>query len=186
MLHRVLLFTSSYIPLYILLLIKFILEKIEKNESYKIYDYVIVFILIVIAIASFVYLKIKVKKTENNTEKLYVVNSCKNETVNYFFNYIAVYFISSMGLTLTRYADLFVIIFLMILIGYIYVTNNVVYINPVLNFMGYKIYEMELYYSPTDEKFNSIVLLKKADEVIEGMEIKGTTKSGFILSKRVY
>jgi len=71
--------------------------------------------------------------------KEYEVKKCKNETVNYFFNYIAVYLISCIGLSLTRYADLFVVVFLMLLIGFIYVSNNIIYLNPVLNLIGYKL-----------------------------------------------
>ena len=183
MFHKILLFTSSYIPLYILLLVKFILEKFEQRVKFKLIDFIIIVSILVIVCISFLYLILKLWLTKKDMVKEYEVKKCKNETVNYFFNYIAVYLISCMGLSLTRYADLFVVVFLMLLIGFIYVSNNIIYLNPVLNLIGYKIYEMELYYSGTNEQFYSIVILKNVDYIVEGMKISGTSQKDFIVAK---
>ena len=121
--NRLVLFISSYIPLYILLIGKNILERItdkgrfidiaDKLKNVSLFDeandYAIC-IMIVLSVISFFYLKSKIKYTVGR--KQYKVKSVVNETSNYYFNYISIYLLSCLGLSLNNIVDCFVFLFL--------------------------------------------------------------------------
>ena len=192
MLNKLLLFISSYIPLYLLLIGKNILERItdkgnfinvmDKVKNMKLFDEINDYAIIIMAlmsILSFIYLKRKITKTTGR--KQYMVKKVVNETSNYYFNYISIYLLSSLGLSLNSIVDFFVFIFLMIIVGYIYISNNMVYMNPVLNFMGYKIYDCELgSYNTNDNDFNTILVVPNKMRIHIGDKIKGTGKLEFV------
>ncbi|MFL8466326.1 terminase gpP N-terminus-related DNA-binding protein, partial [Clostridioides difficile] len=191
MFNKIMLFLSSYIPLYILMIGKNILERTTIDGKFKhissniilfdgINDYAIA-ILTVLLVISFIYLYVKVKNVK--MEKHYKVISFEDETVNYFFNYISIYLISCMGLSLNRITDVFIIIFMMFLVGYIYISNNIIYLNPVINIMGYKVYNSKLEALSTGEIINSIVLFKRNMEFKCEIEVIGTEKNNFIIAK---
>ena len=147
--RRFMLFISSYIPLYLLLILKNILERcsvegrinisIEKIKNVKLFDeindYALV-ILFLLCIISFFYLKKLIQKKSGN--HFYKIIQVEDQTGSVYFNYISVYLLSCLGLTLNSVVDVFVLLFLMGLVGYIYISNHMTYMNPVLQFMGYK------------------------------------------------
>ncbi len=56
-------------------------------------------------------------------------------------NYLFIYVIPLLGLDFSNAKNIAVVIFLVILIGYLYIKNDMIYINPVLNILfGYNIY----------------------------------------------
>lgn len=190
------LFVSSYIPLYLLLVIKNILERCTDGGKFnvswkKIYtshyfdevnDYAIV-ILLLLSIISFVYLRKLIKKTGGF--HYYKIISVEDQTGNVYFNYISVYLLSCLGLTLNSIVDVFILTFLMIIVGYIYISNHMTYMNPVLNFCGYKIYEGEIQSQSTKEIVTSIILARKNDVInIDGSYI-GTGKEDFIFVESI-
>lgn len=193
--HKVILFVSSYIPLYVLLVIKNILERcteggrflnfIEKFRNAVFFDEVndwTILLLLGLSFFSFVYLKRKMKATKN--EKCYRVVKVKDETSNNYFNYISIYLLSCLGLTLNEIVDIFVLFFLMILVGYIYITNDLIYLNPTLNMMGFKAYNAELYSEATHEAIESIVICKKGVDMKANSLICGTGKYSLIVSNK--
>lgn len=189
MFRKIILFISSYIPLYVLLIIKNILERItcggrfinNFNKKYvffnEINDYAIL-ILFILCLTSYVYLRIKTKNIKG--EKYSRVISVQNETSNYYFNYISIYLLSCLGLTLNNIVDVFVLLFLMIIVGYIYISNKMTYMNPTLNLMGYNIYNMRVKIESTGQEIDSIVIAKKNIAFKTGTRIKGTIKQDFM------
>ncbi len=90
-----------------------------------------------------------------------------------------------MGLTLNSIVDCFVFLFVMIIVGYIYVSNNMMYMNPVANIMGYKVYSCILDSVNTrDKNIASIVVAPKNTVVKKGETLQASGKQGFIYVKR--
>ncbi len=190
--RRLILFFSSYIPLYILLIIKNILERctirgkiIIPNAKLKeihlfdeVNDYAIV-ILALLSIGSLIYL-ITLKSKKEDTH-YYEVVKLEDQTGNIYFNYISLYLLSCLGLTLNRIVDVFVLCFLMLLIGYIYVSNHMTYMNPMLQILGYKIYEGELLSKSTNKKFHSIIIARKKTQILQGNTYKACGKEDFVV-----
>lgn len=192
MVRKIILFISSYIPLYVLMVIKNIFERTTdggvflnvwckaKNAIFfdEINDYAVVF-LIIISFFSLRYLQVKIKKTKG--EKFYTINEVHDETSNSYFNYISIYLLSCLGLTLDSIVDNFVFVFLMLIVGYIYISNNMTYMNPTLNLLGYKVYDVEMISQVDSHPIESIVVAKKNIKIEKGIRVKGTGKRDFVI-----
>lgn len=166
-------FISSYVPLYVLLIIKNILERCTDEGEFtvtliqlktahyfdEVNDYAIVALLF-LSVISFLYLKNITKKSGG--VHYYKVISIEDQTGNMYFNYISIYLLSCMGLTLNSIVDVFVLIFLMLIVGYIYISNHMTYMNPVLQFMGFKIYEGSIESESTGKVLHSIIVANKS------------------------
>lgn len=190
------LFVSSYIPLYILLILKNIFERItdggrfvdivQKIKSATWFDEVNDWAVCVLALAivtSAVYLWRALGK--ETSSKKYFITEMSDESGNYYFNYISIYLLSCMGLTLNYIVDCFVFLFVMVIVGYIYISNNMMYMNPVANIMGYKVYNCVLdSVNTSDNNIVSIVVAPKAVVVKKGETIQASGKQGFIYMKR--
>ena len=114
--RRIMLFISSYVPLYVLLIIKNILECCTDEGKFtvtltqlktahyfdEVNDYAIVALLL-LSIISFLYLKNITKKSGG--VHYYKVISIEDQTGNMYFNYISIYLLSCMGLTLNSIVD---------------------------------------------------------------------------------
>ncbi len=99
---------------------------------------------------------------KGTSTKKYLITEVSDETGNYYFNYISIYLLSCMGLTLNSIVDCFVFLFVMIIVGYIYISNNMMYMNPVANIMGYKVYNCILdSVNTSDNNISSIVVAPK-------------------------
>lgn len=195
MFNKFMLFISSYIPLYVLLVLKNIMERItdggkfvnvfNKIQNARLFDEVndwAICILLLITIISSIYLKLVIKKSGGN--KKYKIVDVSDETGNIYFTYISIYLLSCMGLTLNSIVDCFVFLFVMLVVGYIYISNNMMYMNPVINLMGYKVYDCVLESKNTNNKeLKSIVVVSKKTSIKVGKEIIASGKQGFIFSK---
>ena len=185
------LFISSYIPLYILLIIKNILERctIEGRFSFsfakltsarffdEVNDYAIA-ILFFSCIVSFLYLKL-ITNQDSGTH-YYKIKDIEDQTGNVYFNYISVYLLSCLGLSLNSIVDVFTLFFSMVLVGYIYISNHMTYMNPVLQFMGFKIYEGTAISNSTGKQIQSIIISKKNLPITIGESYIGGGKEDFI------
>lgn len=194
--NKLMLFVSSYIPLYMLLILKNIFERItdggrfvnimQKFKSATWFDEVndwAVCILTLAIVVSAVYLWRALGK--GTSPKKYLITEVSDETGNYYFNYISIYLLSCMGLTLNSIVDCFVFLFVMIIVGYIYISNNMMYMNPVANIMGYKVYSCILdSVNTSDNNIASIVVAPKTTVVKKGETIQASGKQGFIYVKR--
>lgn len=197
MVNKWMLFVSSYVPLYMLLILKNIFERItddgrfvniiQKIKSATWFDEVndwAVCILALLIVISTVYLW---RVLGNGTSpKKYFIKEVSDETANYYFNYISIYLLSCMGLTLNSIVDCFLLLFVMIIVGCIYVSNNMMYMNPVANIMGYKIYNCVLdSVNTSDKNISSILVAPKTIVVRRGENIYASGKQKFIYVKKI-
>jgi hypothetical protein len=192
MLNKLMLFISSYVPLYALLILKNIFERITngghfvnvaqrfKSEIWfdEVNDWAVC-VLALLIVVSVVYLK-RILRRDASSKK-YLIKEVSDETGNYYFNYVSICFLSCIGLSLNSIVDCFVFLFVMIIMGYIYINNNLMYLNPVAYIMGYKVYRCTLDSVNTNDKsFKSIVFAPKKIEVKNGENIYASGKQGFI------
>ena len=196
MFNKLMLFVSSYIPLYILLILKDIFERITEGGRFvniiqkfkaatwfdEVNDWAVCILTLAIVLSA-VYLWRALEK--GTSLKKYLITEVSDETGNYYFNYISIYLLSCMGLTLNSIVDCFVFLFVMIIVGYIYISNNMMYMNPVANIMGYKVYSCILdSVNTSDNSIASVVVAPKTTVVKKGETIQASGKQGFIYVKR--
>ena len=185
------LFISSYVPLYILLIIKNVLERCTnsgcfdiswtkiKNAHYfdEVNDYAILILVALSLVSMFYLMKITQKR---GGEHFYKIIEVEDQTGNVYFNYISIYLLSCLGLTLNSIVDVFVLFFVMILVGYIYVSNHMTYMNPTLQFLGYKVYEGKVNVLSTNENFQTVIISDKKLLISIDSSYVGSGKEDFI------
>lgn len=193
--RRILLFISSYVPLYVLLVIKNILERCTSGGHFtltisklktavffdEINDYAII-VLLLLTIVSVIYLKVLLKQPEGT--HYYSVVDIEDQTGNVYFNYISIYLLSCLGLTLSSIVDVFVLLFLMLIVGYIYISNHMTYMNPLLQLLGYKIYEGTVHSNSTNKEFHSVIIVSKNLDLHKNQTYFGSGKEDFIFLSR--
>lgn len=92
--------------------------------------------------------------------------------------------LTCIGLSLNKIVDIFVLVFLMGLVGCIYVANDLIYLNPTLNIIGYKAYYAELLAEATEENVEGIVICRKNVIMKPENRISGTGKYKIIVSDK--
>lgn len=193
MIRKTLFFLSSYIPLYLLLIGKNIVSKISEIDSFdfrnivffnEVSDFAII-ILGSLSVALLIWLKFYIREgTKTNCFKVLDFN---NDTDKYYYSYISIYLLPTIGLSISSYADIFVLVSLVIIIGYVYVSNDLVYINPVMGFMGYKVYTMELKSYLTSEVETKYVICSNSVSkmLVKGIDIDITSQNKYALVKKI-
>ena len=171
MFRKIMLFLSSYIPLYLLLVGKNIFERISRIPNFSIwkYDYgkiklfnelndYMVVILLIGSLTLTIYLLVMIFRTKTTKKNTYEIIKITNDTDKYFLNYICIYLLPCIGLSLDHIVDVYVLSALMFIIGFIYTTNDIVYINPMLGFIGFKVYTADLKSIMDNKKTRKIVI----------------------------
>lgn len=162
------LFITSYIPLFILIIFRQVSENIDflnwgglNNESLKIFfgKFGFSFSLIIVSIFGLIGCRIlfsNLRKNINNGENITLtdVRNRNNESIGYIATYIIPFIFQSFN----TWYEIFAFIFLMIIIYRIYVNSSLILINPVLSFK-YSIFEIE-YEQQNGKKRNGLIIIK--------------------------
>mgnify|MGYP000858577064 CR=1 FL=1 len=129
-------FVSSYFPLYIMLLILYfgkLLELIDKFSKKKfIFLLTIIVAIIVSLISSFIILKSSGTKTLDMNE----IERPDDTIISYMMTYI----IPILSVNFNDYGVIAVNFFMFLLIGYLYIRLNLLYLNPLWSIGGYLSY----------------------------------------------
>jgi len=159
-----LLFFSSYIPLWIILGIKFY-PTIKLKGAIIVIGIIMFSFLILYGV---IFYKRGGKKRDKKPKKLIVVESCENITSSYL-EYLITYIIPFTQIDLNLYSCLSLII-LFIFVWWLYINSNLIYVNPTLKFMGYNIYKVKDRISGRE-----YILLTKKEKIMIGEEIGGSS-----------
>lgn len=194
--RRLILFISSYIPLYVLLICKDILQQIETTPAccflsilkgyftkpFHINEYAVIFLLTVSIIScTLLCILIKLQPAESD---YYSIVEIENRTPDVFLNYISLYLLSCFELSLNSLSDIFILLFIMLLIGFIYISNQTTYINPILQFMGYKLYECELTALNNGKCIKTFLIAPSKIQYRKGNRIKTSGNNDFLFIKK--
>ncbi|MBC1530465.1 hypothetical protein HB825_05870 [Listeria booriae] len=136
------LFVSSYLPLYVLLLISFIFdvdiklknffENLSVESMYAI-GLILLCLLSVVVLSRLIFFK-------KGNERISIPDSYKTTGDN-VISYIMTYVVPMLSLDFRSLDSILINLLLFICIGVIYVSNNLVYLNPVIALLGYHVYE---------------------------------------------
>lgn len=159
---RWILFFIAYYPLFLILLIQnsklidrifscnFVNFKfVELNDPFLwgISLGVIIFITIII------FLKFQAN-TNTIQYKVLSVKDISHETLNYILTYL----IAFLSLDINSPKTILSIIILLFIIGVIYINSNMLYVNPILQLLGYSIYELSTTRYGTNEEYKIIAI----------------------------
>ena len=136
---KCILFISSYFPLYIFLLILNI-ENYNSKEELKNVPVIIFLVTMLIAICLSIGSLLFIKFSSEGTKKIKVENLERPDDT--IISYIMTYIIPRLTVNNMSKYEIIVNIFLFILIGYLYIRLNLLYLNPLWYSFGYISYRI--------------------------------------------
>lgn len=139
---NLLLYISAFVPMYFLIFIKLIVEIINQNLSFNILNtlnFVTLLTLIVLGLFGLYY---NVFKSNIKTEKITIIKT-ENITDKHFLGYFSLFVFFALPLDLSLVSVYCVYILVLVFIGIVYISNDLFYINPLLNIFGYKFFSIE-------------------------------------------
>jgi hypothetical protein len=127
---KALLFLSSYIPLYIILILKNL-----TNEA-------LIWILGIVTGISLCFLLYVLYKARKMNGEYYTLEEAECDNGK-FIEYILAYIIPFLGFNMGNIIDLISVGIIFVLIGALYIRSDLIYMNPMLNFLGYDLYKVK-------------------------------------------
>ena len=98
----------------------------------------------------------KFLKAKKLSKEVVVLVKAENITADYYFTYFSLFVISFFSVDPTVPKDVLIFSFLMVLIIWVYIVNEMYFVNPVLNILRYKsfsiVYHKNLKLEEDDEK----------------------------------
>lgn len=162
--NKILLYISSYVPLYLILIVKNAILKLElinwniKSIQYfnSLDDYILV-VLSFLTIICIIYIKFSLKGIEKYQSNKYTTTRINNASSDSILNYISIYILTFIDFNLNSISNIITLIFIMILLGIISIKYDDLYINPTLLFWNYKIYNITI--DKNGREIEKIILL---------------------------
>lgn len=140
-LKNLFLYLSAFVPMYILILIKLIIELISKSLVFNML-YILYLITLLILIGSGVFGLISNIYFSHISSKEIVILEKKNITDKHFFGYFSLFVLFALQLNLKLISSYILFILILTFIGIVYIKNSLYYINPCLNILGYNFYDI--------------------------------------------
>jgi len=138
---KIILFISAFVPMYLLFLINLIVELCNKNLSFNITNTIVLIVLIILFLIGTIGLFVVINSKDNTKEEI-VVLSKKNLTDQHFLNYFSLFVLLALTFDLSKICFVCVFVVIVIFIGIVYIKNNIYYVNPLLNILGYSFYDI--------------------------------------------
>lgn len=133
-------FITSYTPMWIIFLIKFLPDSKNFGLCFK--------IIVILSLSIFIFWNIckltKLLNPKGCASAPIDIIRVKNISIDYITNYFSLYLFPFFALEIENFTNIVILGIILILSAYLYTKNNIIYVNPVLNFLGYSIYEVEI------------------------------------------
>jgi len=139
---KIILFISAFVPMYILFLCNLLVELINQNLHFNITNIIVLISLILLILIGAIGLLFILRNKGNKVCESIQVVSKKNLTDQHFLNYFSLFVLLALTFDLSKISFICVFIIILIFIGVVYIKNNIFYINPLLNIMGYSFYDI--------------------------------------------
>lgn len=140
--QKIFLYLSAFIPLYSLIIIKELIEIINHNLTFNVLNTLTLILLLVLIILGVIGLLFETKNGKYKIEKIEIINkTCI--TQQHFLGYFSLFVLFALTFELEKISMFVIFLIIIILIGIVYIKNNLFYINPLLNILGYNFYNIK-------------------------------------------
>lgn len=142
-------YLSSFIPLYFLIIVKELLEIANGNLTFNITNSIMLsvnVILIIFGIVGF----LQNYKNKNYSE--IEILDYKNVTCSNFFPYFPLFVLFALAFELEFISMAVVYLLIISMVGIVYIKNELFYVNPFLNIIGFSTYEVSYLYAGKPQK----------------------------------
>ena len=134
-----LLYFSAFVPMYFLILVKFafgfLSGTIEPNPL-TVFTVTLYFVFILLGLFG-LYWNTFLSSDKSVT---ITIQDAQNITDQHFLNYFSLFVLFALTFELTKPSMFMVSLFIILFVGVVYVNNQMFYINPLLNLLGYNFY----------------------------------------------
>ena len=162
---------------------KKMLELINKNLPLNKTNLIVMLTLIVLILIGTIGLIIVINWSGKKYSKIKIISK-KNITDQHFLNYFSLFVLLALTFDLSKFCLICVFVAILIFIGIVYIKNNIFYINPMLNILGYSFYD--IIYIDSKGKEKEIRIFYKGELEIENIEYKlyKNNKNLYFLKKK--
>ena len=140
MIKKILLYISAFIPLYFLLVVKIAISICTNNLSLNGLNTFLISFLSVLSGLGVLGLFLCMNK--NNMQEITIL-SATNLTEKHFLGYFSLFVLFALSYEIEYFSMAVVFVLILIFVGIVYIKNNLFYINPLLNILGFSFYEVE-------------------------------------------
>ncbi len=147
---NLLLYISAFMPMYILILIKLIVEIINDNLHFNVLNTLNLTTLLALITLGIVGLVWNIK-FESDQAKEVIITEKQNITDQHFLGYFSLFVFFAIPLDLANMSNYCIYVAILVMIGIVYINNSLYYINPLLNLLGYNFYNIKYHEKGKDE-----------------------------------
>ncbi len=167
----VLLFLSAFIPMYVLILLKEVIELVNQNIEFNaLAGLVLVFLCSLIALGC-LGLFLEIGHSSKQSIEI-VIDKAQNITDRHFLGYFSLFVLFAITFDLSRTCMFVVFIAILAMIGVVYVKNKLFYINPFLNILGYNFYKIEYHKKGGKQSENTKIFFRGVVKIGQSYFVK--------------
>ena len=135
------LYLSAFVPMYILIALRLIIDLINDNLSFNVLNSVNLVTLVLLTVLGIVGLIVNIHHSKDVSKEIIILKK-KNITDRHFLGYFSLFVLFALQLELSYVSDYCLFIVITIFIGIVYKKNSFFYTNPLLNILGYNFYDI--------------------------------------------
>lgn len=134
------LFLSAFVPMFFLILLRLIVDMLNNNLHFNFLNTLnlITLLLLIGCGTGGLWWNISSSKNKQEIE----IISAQNITDEHFFGYFSLFVLFALQFNLALVSGYVIFVVIMIFIGIVYIKNDLFYINPLLNILGYNFYDV--------------------------------------------
>ncbi len=142
MLKNLLLYLSAFMPMYVLVFVKLVVEIVNNNLSFNVLNTINFITLLILILGGIVGLMWNVKFNNEKSTEIIILEK-ENITDKHFLGYFSLFVFFAIPLNLSLVSAYCVYVLVLIFIGIVYINNSLYYINPLLNILGFNFYDIK-------------------------------------------
>lgn len=155
------LFLSSFVPLFLLLVVKEIIEIINNNWTLNFLNSFFLIVLFTMLLWGSICL-VKLLIDVNSYQKEHIkITSKQNTTDQHFLGYFSLFVLFAISFEIEMYSMAIIFFLVIAMIAIVYIKNDMYFINPLLNILGYSFYNIS-YISQSGEEMTTKAFYKGA------------------------
>jgi len=139
-LFKLSLFLSAFTPLYLLVTLNLVLEIINDNLHFNVLNTTLLVLMIILITCGIIGVIVLLKF--NGTGNQILMLDYSNITDQHFLGYFSLFVLFALSFDLSKVSYSCVFLLIQILIALVYIKNNMFYINPLLNIIGYSLFNI--------------------------------------------
>lgn len=137
------LFLSSFAPLFLLLIFKELIEILNQNWTFNFLNTSVLVILCIFLIYGIIVFYLILKQVKTFKAKEIIIKNKKNITDKHFLGYFSLFVLFAVSFEIEMYSMACIFFIVLFFISIVYIKNDMYYINPLINILGYSFYDIE-------------------------------------------